>query len=229
VHLECDPRLEPRGAGEPRRIEPEHDGPARLLLRRADLPTTPRVARPDSPVGIVEWRLPPAVAAAIHDAAVEAPPERPLEVVVSRRGLARAVDRLSANSPSDSLRRVIANRVDVALLRALGANTGASRDLASVDSLDHLLANNAFSSFEWPGLYPALVAARLFDINGRPDRALTAARRHVQYFPESAYLAASLVVEARAALQLGDTATARAARDALQAFESPSVSAFAPH
>ena len=146
-----------------------------------------------------------------------------------RRGLARALERLSAGaSPRDSLRRVVANRIEVALLRALAANTGGSRDLASVDTLDNLLAKNVMAPFEWPGLYPALVAARLFDVNGQPDRALTAARRRVQYFPESAYLAASLAVEARVASQLGDTASAGAARRALRAFQSPGVGAFAP-
>jgi tetratricopeptide (TPR) repeat protein len=146
----------------------------------------------------------------------------------SRRGLARALQRLSAGaSPPDSLRRVVANHIEIALLRALAANTGGSRDLASVETLDNLLANNVLAPFEWPGLYPALVAARLFDINGRPDRAFAAVRRRVQYFPESAYLAASLAEEARVASQLGDTASATAARHALQAFQSPGLSAFA--
>jgi len=146
----------------------------------------------------------------------------------NRRGLARALERLSVGaSARDSLRRAVANRIEVALLRALAANTGGSRDLASVDTLDNLLANNVMAPFEWPWLYPALVAARLFEIAGHPDRALTAVRRRVQYFPEAAYLAASLAVEARAASQLGDTAGATAARRALHALQSPGVSAFA--
>ena len=147
----------------------------------------------------------------------------------NRRGFARALERLSGGaSVPDSLRRLVVNRVEIALLRALAANTGGSRDLASIDTLDTVLANNVMAPFEWPGLYPALVAARLFEINGQPDRALTAVRRRVQYFPESGYLAASLAVEARVASQLGDTASATAARRALQALRSPGVSAFAP-
>ena len=77
-------------------------------------------------------------------------------------------------------------------LRAIAANTGDARDLATVEALDGLLAANVLAPFEWPGLYPALVAARLFALNGEPNRGLTAVRRRVHYFPESTYLASSL-------------------------------------
>jgi len=135
-----------------------------------------------------------------------------------RGGLTRALERLSGGaSPRDSLRRVVANRIDAALLRALAANTFGARDLASVDALDGLLATNVLAPFEWPGLYPALVAARLYAADGQPVRALSAVRRRVYYFPESTYLAASLALEARLATQVGDAAGAAAVRNELQA------------
>jgi tetratricopeptide (TPR) repeat protein len=138
-----------------------------------------------------------------------------------RRALSRVLKRLTVGAPSDSLRRVVASRIDASLLRALATNSGGSRDLASVDTLDNLLASNVLAPFEWPWLYPALVAARLFVISGQPHRALTAVRRRVQYFPEATYLAASLALEARLASELGDTASAAAARRELQALRSP--------
>jgi hypothetical protein len=139
-----------------------------------------------------------------------------------RRGLGRALKRLTASaSPPDSLRQVAANRIAAALLRAVAANTGTSRDLASVKALDALLGANVSAPFEWPALYPALVAARLFAINGQPGRALTAARRRLDYFPESTYLTPSLALEARLAAQLGDTAGAAAARRELRALRGP--------
>jgi tetratricopeptide (TPR) repeat protein len=134
------------------------------------------------------------------------------------RGLTRALQRLTSNvSPFDSLRRVVANRIAAALLRAIAANTRGARDLATVEALDELLAANVLAPFEWPGLYPALVAARLFDLNGQPNRALTAVRRRVIYFPESTYLGASLALEAHLAEQLGDTVTAVGIRRELDA------------
>ena len=39
-------------------------------------------------------------------------------------------------SPRDSLRRQVVNRIGVALLHAIAANTGGSRNMASVDSLE---------------------------------------------------------------------------------------------
>jgi tetratricopeptide (TPR) repeat protein len=140
-----------------------------------------------------------------------------------RRGLARALQRLTAaGSPRDSLRRVVANRMAAALLRAIAANTDGSRDLETVVALDDLVAANVVAPFEWPWLYPALVAARLFAINDRPQRALTAVRRRATYFPESTYLSASLELEARLAAQLGDSARARAIRRDLDALRAPS-------
>jgi Tfp pilus assembly protein PilF len=139
-----------------------------------------------------------------------------------RRGLSRALARLTGGaSPPDSLRRVVANRIAAALLRAIAANTGGSRDPASVETLDALLAANVLAPFEWPGLYPALVAARLFASNSQPQRALTAVRRRTNYFPESTYLAASLELEAQLTAQLGDTATAAVIRRQLDALRGP--------
>jgi tetratricopeptide (TPR) repeat protein len=136
----------------------------------------------------------------------------------NRRGLARALERLTLSaSPRDSLRRVVANRISAALLRAIATNTGGSRDPATVETLDALLAANVMAPYEWPGLYPALVAAQLFAANGLADRGLTAVRRRAQYFPESAYLAPSLALEARFAAQLGDTASSAAIRRELSA------------
>jgi hypothetical protein len=112
---------------------------------------------------------------------------------------------------------VVANRIAVALLRAIAANTGGSHDPAVVDTLDTLLAANVFAPMEWPGLYPALVAARLFANNGQPQRALTAVRRRTEYFPESMYLAASLELEAQFAERLGDATGAEAIRRQLDA------------
>ncbi|MGH8436578.1 MAG: hypothetical protein ACRERX_19405 [Pseudomonas sp.] len=135
-----------------------------------------------------------------------------------RRGLTSALQRLTAGvSPPDSLRRVVANRIAAALLRAIAANTGSARDLASVEALDRVVAANVQAPLEWPGLYPALVAARLFASNGQPDRALTAVRRRVHYFPESTYLAPSLALESELAAQLGDIVTAAALRRKLHA------------
>ena len=139
-----------------------------------------------------------------------------------RRGLGRALQRLTGGaSPPDSLRRIVVNRIAAALLRTIAANTGGSRDVASVDTLDAVLAANVLAPFEWPGLYPALVAAQLFAANGRADLALTAVRRQLYYFPESSYLAASRALEARLAAQVGDTAGAAAARRELSAFWGP--------
>ena len=70
-------------------------------------------------------------------------------------------------------------------------------------------------------IYPALVAAQLFAANGRADLALTAVRRQLYYFPESTYLAASRALEARLDAQVGDTASAAAARRELSAFWGP--------
>ena len=116
---------------------------------------------------------------------------------------------------------MVANRIAAALLRAIAANTGGSRDLASVEALDGLLAANVLAPFEWPGLYSALVAGRLFAINGQPQRALTAVRRRVTYFPESTYLTASLSLEAQLAAQIGDSASAAAVRRDLDALRGP--------
>ena len=136
-----------------------------------------------------------------------------------RRGLARALERLTGDaSRPDSLRRRVANRIDSALLRAIAANTGGVRDVAAVHTLDTLLAANVLAPAEWPALYPALVAAQLFAANGRPDLALTAVRRQLYYFPESTYLAASRALEVELETQLGDTASAAAARRDLRAF-----------
>ena len=139
-----------------------------------------------------------------------------------RSGLARALERLTAGaSPRDSLRRVVANRISAALLRAIASNVGGSRDPPTIETLDTLVAANVLAPPEWPGLYPALVAARLFAANGRADRALTAVRRQMPYFPESSYLAPSLALEARLAAQLGDTASAVEARRELSALWGP--------
>jgi hypothetical protein len=81
-----------------------------------------------------------------------------------------------------------------------------------VDSLDGLLAMNIVAPFEWPGLYSALAAARLYEINGRANRALTAVRRRMTYFPESTYLAAALELEARVDAQLGNATEGAKAR-----------------
>ena len=133
-----------------------------------------------------------------------------------RHRLTRALARLAAGgSPGDSLRRQVANHIDEALLRAIAGNTLGSRNLASVDSLDRLLAMNAFAPFEWPTLYAAIAAARLFAIDGQPDRALTAVRRRVSYFPESTYLAVALDMEARLDAQLGNTRDAGIVRRAV--------------
>jgi tetratricopeptide (TPR) repeat protein len=139
-----------------------------------------------------------------------------------RDGLTTALQHLTRGaSPPDSLRRVVANRIAAALLRAIAANTGGSRDLSTVEALDRLLADNGLAPFEWPGLYPALVAARLFALNGQPNRALSAVRRRVNYFPESTYLAPSLALEARLSEELGDTTGAAALRRALEALRGP--------
>jgi hypothetical protein len=139
-----------------------------------------------------------------------------------RRGLTRALQRLTSEaSPPDSLRRVVANRIAAALLRAIAANGGGSRDLATVEMLDSVLAENVQAPFEWPWLYPALVAARLFAINGQPQRALAAVRRRANYFPESTYLATSLELEADLAAQLGDTVGAAMIRNELDALLEP--------
>jgi Tfp pilus assembly protein PilF len=143
-----------------------------------------------------------------------------------RRGLTRALQRLTISvSPSDSLRRVVANSIAAALLRAIAANTGGARDLATVEELDELLATNVLAPLEWPGLYPALVAARLFALNGQPSRGLTAVRRRVHYFPESTYLAPSLALEASLAEQLGDSVTAAAVRRDLDALQGSPLAA----
>jgi hypothetical protein len=140
-----------------------------------------------------------------------------------RRRLARTLERLTPGaSPRDSLRRVVANRISAALLRAIASNMGGSRDPATVETLDALVAANVLAPLEWPGLYPALVAAQLFEANGRADRALTAVRRRAHYFPESTYLAPSLALELRLATQLGDTASAAALRRELSALRGPS-------
>jgi TolB-like protein/tetratricopeptide (TPR) repeat protein len=140
-----------------------------------------------------------------------------------RRGLARALQRLTREaSPPDSLRRVVANRIAAALLRALAANIGGARDVATVETLDAVLAENVQAPFEWPWLYPALVAARLFAINGQPQRALAAVRRRANYFPESTYLATSLELEADLAAQLGDIVGAATIRHDLNALRGPS-------
>jgi hypothetical protein len=135
------------------------------------------------------------------------------------------VQRLTRDvSPSDSLRRVVANRIAAALLLAIATNTGGARDVATVVALDEIVAANALAAFEWPGLYPALVAARLFALNGQPDRAIAAVRRRVNYFPESTYLAPSLELEAQLAAQLGDTVTATAARHIVDALRGQPLS-----
>jgi hypothetical protein len=137
-----------------------------------------------------------------------------------RRGLTHALQRLTNNnSPPDSLRRVVANRISCALLRAIAANTGGARDLAAVEALDELVAANVQAPFEWPGLYPGLVAARLFALNGKPNRALAAVRRRVHYFPESTYLAPSLALEARLTAELGDSTTAAALLRSVEALQ----------
>ncbi|HEY7566077.1 MAG TPA: hypothetical protein VH762_00790, partial [Gemmatimonadaceae bacterium] len=139
-----------------------------------------------------------------------------------RRGLTRALQRLtSVASPPDSLRRVVANRIAAALLRAIAANIGGSRDLATVEMLDGVLAENVQAPFEWPWLYPALVAARLFAVNGQPQRALAAVRRRANYFPESTYLATSLELEADLSAQLGDSVGAVTLRRELNALRGP--------
>lgn len=139
-----------------------------------------------------------------------------------RSGLTRAMQRLTSSvSPSDSLRRVVANRIAAALLRAISGNTGGARDPAAVDALDTLLAANVQAPFEWPWAYPALVAARLFADNGQPKRALSAVRRRVHYLPEGTYLAPSLALEAQLAEQLGDSVTAAAVRRELDALRHP--------
>jgi hypothetical protein len=130
-----------------------------------------------------------------------------------RHGLTRALARLGDGGlAKDSLRRQVANHIGGALLKAIAANTGGSRNVASVDSLDGLLAMNVAAPYEWPGLYSALAAARLYEINGRANRALTAVRRRVTYFPESTYLAAALELEARVDAQLGNAAEGAKAR-----------------
>ena len=147
-----------------------------------------------------------------------------------RHGLTRALARLTAGGlPKDSLRRQVVNQIDAALLRAIAANTLGSHNLASVDSLDRLLAMNVVAPFEWPGLYSALVAARFFAINGEPNRALAAVRRRMSYFPESTYLAAGLDLEARVDVQLGNATDAAIVRHALDVLRQPpraGVSAF---
>jgi DNA-binding SARP family transcriptional activator len=139
-----------------------------------------------------------------------------------RRGLLRALRRLT-NTPSqpDALRRQVVNRIAIALLRAIAANTGGSHDVAAVETLDTLVTANVTAPFEWPGLYPSLVAARLFAANGRADRALTAVRRQSYYFPETTYLAASRALEAQLAAQVGDTDIAAAPRRELRKFQGP--------
>lgn len=136
------------------------------------------------------------------------------------RTLARALGRLSArNVPGDTPRRVVANRAAAALLRAIAANTNGARDLAVVEALDTLLVTESAATYDWPRLYPNLAAARMFVLNGHPDRALAAARRRVPFFPEAMYLAPSLAMEARLRTQLGDSVGAEAVRrrvDALQ-------------
>jgi len=130
-----------------------------------------------------------------------------------RHGLTRALARLGdAGLAKDSLRRQVANHIGGALLKAIAANTGGSRNVASVDSLDGLLAMNVAAPYEWPGLYSALAAARLYEINGRANRALTAVRRRMTYFPESTYLAAALELEARVDAQLGSATEGAKAR-----------------
>jgi hypothetical protein len=113
------------------------------------------------------------------------------------------------------------NRIAIALLRAIAANTGGSHDVAAVETLDTLVTANVTAPFEWPGLYPSLVAARLFAANGRADRALTAVRRQSYYFPETTYLAASRALEAQLAAQVGDTDIAAAPRRELRKFQGP--------
>ena len=71
-------------------------------------------------------------------------------------------------------------------------------------------------------LYSALAAARLFAINGQPNRALTAVRRRISYFPETTYLAAALDLEARVDEQLGNTTDAGLVRHALDVLRQPS-------
>lgn len=139
-----------------------------------------------------------------------------------RHGLTRALARLTeGSSPADSLRRHVANHIDAALLRAIAANTLGSHDRASADSLDRLLAMNAVAPLEWPGLYPALAAARLFALNGQPNRALTAVRRRLSYFPESTYLSAALDLESGFDAQLGNTTEAALVRHEFAALRQP--------
>jgi tetratricopeptide (TPR) repeat protein/TolB-like protein len=143
-----------------------------------------------------------------------------------RAGAARAVERLTAGaSPPDSLRRVTVNRIAAALIHAIAANSNGSRDFVAVDTLDRMIAENVGAPVEWPGLYPALVAARLFALNGKPERAVAAVRRRTTYFPETTYLKASFELEAALAAQLGDSATAAAVgrvRDALRGYADAS-------
>jgi hypothetical protein len=115
---------------------------------------------------------------------------------------------------------VVANRISAALLRAIASNTDGSHDLAAVDTLDALVADNVVAAFEWPGLYPALVAARLYSANGQPRRALNAVRRRTGYFPETTYLAASLELEGQLAHEVGDTASVAAVARALDALRA---------
>lgn len=137
-----------------------------------------------------------------------------------RRTLARALDHLSAGkAPGDTPRRVVANRVAAALLHAVAANMNGARDLAAVEALDTLLVTESAATYDWPRLYPNLAAAHLFVLNGRPDRALVAARRRVPFFPEGMYLTPSLAIEATLRAQLGDTAGAVVVRHRVEALQ----------
>src|SRR4051812_14980152 len=83
-----DPKRNPRPLApftlEPGRIQPDQHAPSFRPVFTGHLPASPATLGAKPPVGITPGRLPPAVPATVHHAAVEYPPEVQLEIVVLR-------------------------------------------------------------------------------------------------------------------------------------------------
>ena len=89
MNHEGDARPSPGFARKPRRVEPQHHGPARRVVRGGYLPATAHMLGPDSPVGVIARRFPAPSPSAIHHAAVQ---QRRMENSGSRHAPARPCD-----------------------------------------------------------------------------------------------------------------------------------------
>ncbi len=72
------------GTREPDRIESQQDAPSSWPTTATHLPATARPLTTQPPIGITLGRLPPSIAAPVHEAAIQYTSELPVKIIMPR-------------------------------------------------------------------------------------------------------------------------------------------------